>query len=263
MCKILILQTSPKSPKARRKLIASAWSYFARTGEDDGFGAAWVSNTGLLSWLKSSSPMVTSRPLPDYVDGFRGSAHADLPGDGGWLLLHGRRATCGVSLDNTHPMLDHGAAALIHNGVVRSERFHNLTTSCDSELLLRAVDQEGIRGLADVSGYYAFGLLRKRRDGWHCTVARDDSAKLRVGRLPGDRGAAFGTTDEALALAGAVPVGDHKPMLAVTWAPDGTYDLEKIPAKPIVVKRDDDVESLWGVASGRVHYSSLVGRAGK
>lgn len=249
MCKIIILQSSPKSPKARRKLISAAWNYFARTGESDGFGAAWISSTGLLSWAKSSSPSTSTRMLPDFVEGFRGSLHCDLPGDGGWMLLHGRRATCGIDLDNTHPMLDQGMA-LIHNGVVKSDRFKNVTTTCDSELLLRAIDQEGVTGLSEIMGYYAFGMLRKRRDGWHALIARDDTAKLRVGRLPNGR-TAWSTTDDGLSLARAIPVGDAKAMTAVEFAPDNTYSIMSIPSKPITIKRDDEIDSLWGVSSGR------------
>lgn len=249
MCKILILQSSPKSPEARRKLIAHAWAYFAHSGESDGYGAMWVSSTGLLSWAKSSYVSTSTSPLPEFVEGFHDSLHLDLPGNGGWMMLHGRRATCGINVENTHPMLDAGLG-LIHNGVVKSERFKNVTTTCDSELLLRAIDQEGVTGLKDITGYYAFGMLRKRRDGWHALIARDDTAKLRVGRLPNGR-TAWSTTDEGLAIANAKPVGNAKPMTAVEFAPDNTYSVMRIPSKPITVKRDTEIDDLWSVSSGR------------
>lgn len=263
MCKILILQSSPRTPKARRKLINAAWHYFARTGETDGFGAAWVTNTGLLAYAKSSTCTLSTRDIPDYVAGFRASSHLDLNGDGGWMLIHGRKATCGINIDNTHPMLDHGCA-LIHNGVVRSERFKNTSTSCDSELLLRAIDSDGVPGLKDITGYYAFGLLRKRRDGWHTLIARDDTAKLRVGRLPGGF-TAWATTDEALSITNATPIGDAKPMTAVEFTPDGQHTTIPIPTKPITVPRDPEIDSLWGMADSsnpsrfsRRAYSSLL-----
>lgn len=266
MCKIIILQSSPRTPKARRKLINAAWHYFARTGETDGFGAAWVTHSGLLAYAKSSAPTLSHRDVPDYVAGFRASSHLDLNGDGGWMLIHGRKATCGINIDNTHPILDQ-SIALIHNGVVRSERFKNVTTSCDSELLLRAIDQEGVPGLKDVTGYYAFAMLRKRRDGWHALIARDDTAKLRVGRLPGGY-TAWATTDEALSIAHATAIGDAKPMTAVEWTPDHQHTIIPIPSVPITVPRDSEIESLWNLADatsrstypGRSRYSPLLNR---
>jgi hypothetical protein len=257
MCKILIL--SAHAPASRAKLISRAWDYFAQTGETDGFGAAWITRSGTLGWAKSSSPLLPAAERPAWLAGFSGSS-GDEPSNGGWLLLHGRRATCGVSLDNTHPMLDDGAAALIHNGVVSSETVHNVTTTCDSELLLRAMLSGGVAGLEQVNGYYAFGMLKLRRDGWHAAVVRDDTARLRFGR--GRAGASvWGTTDDALRIAGATPLGDHAPNTAALFAPSAAVrvvPVTKAKAKPSVA---DDFEERWAVASGRKPrlYSPLLG----
>lgn len=222
MCKILILQKH--SPVRRDHLIVSAWERMADLGERDGFGAAWIGRDGRLAWVKSSAPQLTG-DLPEWAEGFRASSNADSHSDGGWLMIHGRTATCGVNVDNTHPMLDSGRAALIHNGVVRSDTIHNISTTCDSELLLRAWDSGAAKGLAEITGYFAFGLLIRRRDGWHAVVARDDSAKLRVGTHK-RYGAAWATTDEVLAVAGVQGVASQRQMTACVFAPDGTVDVQ-------------------------------------
>ena len=255
MCKILILQSHAAA--RRDSLISSAWQYFAKTGESDGYGAAWISRRGQLGWAKSLAPTLAD-DLPAYVSGFAANAHLDEPSDGGWLLIHGRRATCGVSVENTHPMLADGSAALIHNGVVQSETVENINTTCDSELLLRAMDSRGTKGLEEIQGYFAFAMLRKQRDGWHAAVVRDDTARLRVGRTR--RGSVWGTTDDALAIAGAVPLGDHRPMTAALFSPDGACEVRPIrKAKPVPVAMSD-FEERWAIASGRgARYSPTGG----
>ena len=178
------------------------------------------------------------------------------PSDGGWLLLHGRRATCGVSLENTHPMLDDGAAALIHNGVVSSETIHNVSTTCDSELLLRAMLSHGPAGLADVSGYFAFAMLRRRKDGWHAAVVRDDTARLRFGRSR--LADVWGTTDDALRIAGATPHGDHRANTAVLFSPEMISRTVNVTKAPPVAKTQLDMEERWAVASGRARSLSFL-----
>lgn len=254
MCKVLILQNH--TPAARNRLIRSAWSYFSRSGETCGFGAAWISRSGHLGWAKSSSPILGG-DLPAWADGFSGSALLSEPSDGGWLLLHGRTATCSRTLENTHPMLDGGGAALIHNGVVSSDAFQNVTTTCDSELLLRAWDSDGAKGLRKISGYFAFGLLLRQRDGWHAVVARDDKARLRTGRTR--HGWAWGTTDDALRTAGAEPLADHSPMTAACFAPDGSSEVVKI-AK---AKEKDELAGRWAVASGAASRFDLFAEVGR
>jgi hypothetical protein len=256
MCKILILQKH--SPARRSALISAAWRYFSATGETDGFGAAWITRRGALGWAKSSAPTLAD-DLPSFCAGFAANAHLSEPSDGGWLLLHGRRATCGISVENTHPMLADGSVALIHNGVVRSDTVENISTTCDSELLLRAMDSGGTAGLSAISGYFAFAMLRRRRDGWHAAIVRDDTARLRVGRT--SKGHAWGTTDEALAIAGAVVLGDHRTSTAALFGPDGTCEVRPIrKAKPAPVPMAD-FEEKWAIAQGRSVRSYSLGGA--
>lgn len=229
MCKLLIL-TSHK-PSQRDALIASAWTYFNATGETDGFGAAWVSRTGEISYRRSSAPVLTI-PKVEFIESFADSAHTLSPSDGGFLLVHGRKATCGIELGNTHPMLSESGAALIHNGVVTSKSVHNISTTCDSELLLRAMESGGVNALAEISGYYAFGMIQPVARGHVLHVAKDGVARLKCGRTRS--GWAFATTDEALALAGVRTCYEVRKETVITFADGLKHAMRDMPAKPVI-----------------------------
>lgn len=221
MCKILIL--TGHNPGQRNHLIRTAWRYFDRSRERDGFGAAWISASGKLAHVRSSAPTLTDRQ-PEWADGWHHAEHFREASNGGALLIHGRTATCGKSLTNTHPMLAPNHA-LIHNGVVSSDDYRNETTSCDSELLLRAMVDQSTDGLAKIRGYFAFAHLDVTA--LRLTVARDDQAPLYSAKVPG-HGWAFGTTTDAVAIATTacpVPVRDN---VAVS------FDLRK-PMRPLRV----------------------------
>lgn len=79
------------------------------------------------------------------------------------IALHGRQATCGISLENTHPFVSQGTA-LMHNGIIlNSTVTDNKVSSCDSEALLWRYLDHGIKenidnlteALSDLQGYYA------------------------------------------------------------------------------------------------------------
>lgn len=196
MCKIAIL--THHNPAYLQTTITMLWKAMANT-DDDGFGAAWVTSFGKIGWVKSSLPLL-GKSLPDFCAGFYADS-GSFESDGGALLVHGRTATCGVNLENTHPMLnDH--SALVHNGIVQSKRFHNTECTCDSELLLHAWNAEGLPAVArDISGYYAFGAITTSRKGVTLDVVRDDRASLYAGMLA--EGWAFATTPELLRVTGA------------------------------------------------------------
>ena len=201
MCKIAIMTSH--DAKTIRNTILSVWTAMAKT-ERDGFGAAWLSPQGTLCYVKSSSA-TPGISLPDFFDGF--SEGRFSRSNGGPLLIHARTATCGICPDNTHPMLV-GSTALVHNGVVSSERYLNTETTCDSELLTHAFQQGGVKALEnDITGYYAFALLealpRKR---WTLDVVRDSRAPL-VGGLLANGAFAFATNEAVLASTGATHAG--------------------------------------------------------
>lgn len=202
MCKILCLTTH--KPAKRDSIIETVWRLMATT-EKDGFGAAWFSPSGELGFYRSSRPVIPSgKALPRFVSGFAGANPVES--DGGFLIIHGRTATCGVSLENTHPMLADNAA-LVHNGVVSSDTHDNETSSCDSELLLRAWLHGGMDEVAaSVSGYFAFMLLQKVGSHKRLHVVKDSTANLYAGEY--GPGYAFATTTPLLQGVKATVLGE-------------------------------------------------------
>ena len=208
MCKLLIL--TKHNPKELGSIIVKAWQCMALT-ERDGYGAAWISPSGRLQYVKSSTPSLEDiqiEPLP-FVKGFK-KLHGKLASNGGELIIHGRTATNDICLENCHPMLD-GQAALIHNGVVDSEVYDLTETSCDSEYIMKAWNDKGLESVAaNISGYYAFAHLQAdAKGGALLSIVRDSKAQLRVGKLLG-QGVAFATTDTLLKIAGSEVIGDFK-----------------------------------------------------
>jgi predicted glutamine amidotransferase len=201
MCKLAILLQH--DPKRLAQTVTDVWTAMSKT-EKDGFGAAWLSPRGALRYIKSSTTS-PGESLPDFFDGFTDGAFSTS--NGGPLLIHARTATCGINAENTHPMLV-ANTALIHNGVVSSDRFKNTETSCDSELLTHAFRQGGTKALEDdITGYYAFALLEalpRRR--WSLDIVRDSRAPL-VGGVLANSGLAFATNDAVLASTGAKHLG--------------------------------------------------------
>lgn len=204
MCKIAILTCH--NPDKLKDIIESVWRSMAAT-EKDGYGAAWVKPDGTLGYCKSSTTTI-EEAMPDFCLSFGESTK--LESNGGPLLIHGRTATCGVNLENTHPILC-GDSAMVHNGIVNSKRFHNVETTCDSELLVHAMRKDGVTALEnDIEGYYAFGLLTVSRKGSVLDVVRDATASLHAGRLPGD-GWVFATTQYLITVAGGQYASGFKP----------------------------------------------------
>jgi glutamine phosphoribosylpyrophosphate amidotransferase len=227
MCKIAILTSH--TPTALRATVLTVWAAMAKT-ERDGFGAAWLSPRGTLRYIKSSNS-VPGISLPEFFDGFTEGRFTRS--NGGPVLIHARTATCGINAENTHPMLV-GSTALIHNGVVSSERFQNTETTCDSELLTHAFRANGVKALeTDITGYYAFAILEAfPRQRWTLDVVRDSRAPLVGGQLKAG-GYAFATNDAVLASTGAKHLGkikdnvhfryqNGKHVLTETFAPKAT-----------------------------------------
>lgn len=216
MCKIAIL--TQHDPAKLAQIVTNVWISMS-SSERDGFGAAWMSPSGEIQSIKSSVPEPRDA-LPEFFEGF--SSGAFTPSNGGPLLIHGRTATCGVNVENTHPILA-GNCALIHNGIVTSKRFHNIETTCDSELLIHAWNDGGTKALADdISGYYAFALLTVRpRKRWTLDVVRDARAPL-VGGTLHNGAVAFATTPAVLAATGAAHKGAIIPNAHIHYR-DGRY----------------------------------------
>jgi hypothetical protein len=225
MCKLAIV-TKHDSTKLGA-IIVAAWKEMSKT-ERDGFGAAWVSPNGKIGYAKSSHPTLLP-DLPSFCEAFSDSN--GLKSDGGALIIHGRTATCGVNAANTHPMLI-GNSALVHNGVVSSNRFHNTETTCDSELLLHAWKSDGIDAVArDVSGYYAFAIIQRIRGKTVLDIVRDNKADLKVGKIV--NGWAFATNESLLSTLGSTYLSDYKPNTHTSFVDGEVYSVEPfIPLEP-------------------------------
>jgi predicted glutamine amidotransferase len=199
MCKLAIFTAHDKS--RLRETVLATWRTMAGT-EKDGFGACWLSPAGRIVSVHSSTPSEREE-LPDFVEGFWQGEFS--PSNGGPLMIHGRTATCSVELENTHPIVINNQA-LVHNGIVDSDVYFNAETTCDSELLLHAWKDNGIKALeADIDGYYAFGLITTHRKGYTLDIVKDDRAALIAGK--NESGYVFATTDSVLAATGAKRCG--------------------------------------------------------
>lgn len=237
MCKLLILTSH--NPAELPRIIDAAWSMFSAT-ERDGYGAAWVGPDRTMRTARSYLPNLASvASLPDFADTF-GQAD-ELASDGGALILHGRTATCGISLANTHPMMvNDGATAVVHNGVVRSKSYQNKLTTCDSELLALAYAKGGVQEVArSIAGYYAFAALTVGKRSVTLDVARDGSAMLYCAPLASG-GWAFGTTPELAASVGTGRPVRFKSCHAVRFeAPHGKRLVQSGPAAPFQPLREE------------------------
>ena len=227
MCKIIIM--TAHNAATLKTTIAKAWHYFDATGERDGFGAVWISPSGQLCWLKSSAPKLDSKP-PRFCLGFVDSENSGEPSNGGFLLIHGRKATCDKNATNTHPMIGH-SSALIHNGIVRSETIENEETTCDSELLLIAMKDNNAERLAEITGYFAFGMIQPIASGYQLHVAKDDTAKLFAGRNKAG-GYTFGTTPEACLIGDAKTSYEMRQNTLLTFTGPRKHSTRKIPQAP-------------------------------
>lgn len=222
--------------------IAKAWHYFDATGERDGFGAVWLSPSNQLCWIKSSAPKLDSRP-PRFCLGFAENENGHQPSNGGFLLIHGRKATCDKNATNTHPMIGH-QSTLIHNGIVRSETIENEETTCDSELLLIAMKDNNADRLAEITGYFAFGMIQPIASGYQLHVAKDDTAKLFSGRNR-SHGYTFGTTPEACLIGDAKTSYEMRQNTLLTFTGPRKHTTRKIPHAPPPPPKPTPTPKTW------------------
>ena len=88
------------------------------------------------------------------------------------VLVHARKATCAINIENTHPMCG-GGAYLVHNGIVHpanaeaaKELASKVKTTNDSELILKAylgADRDLKAGLGKIGGWANVMLWDARR----------------------------------------------------------------------------------------------------
>lgn len=186
MCKVFMV------PGVKKQHVEKAWALtekmapiMSRT-DSDGFGYAAITAEGELfgeRWLKNHDAFKADVMSPgdkalvenlgedivevtnnanSFGDVVRANAVA--------IIAHARKATCSVSMENTHPFVD-GGAALIHNGVIsnHTEILHGKSrlSSCDSEAILNEYLDYNVMNEPDqidevvqsLTGWYAAGVL--------------------------------------------------------------------------------------------------------
>ncbi len=273
MCQILCI--TKHNPEKRDELILSVWHHMAYTGgQHDGFGAAWFSPDGQIGYHKSSVPMLNyPTGLPGKVakflkKGFFDAESNDVPSDGGFLIIHGRNATCQINVDNTHPMLvwgqeDGPIAAMVHNGVVRSYKYKPKDSTCDSEMLIQAYVFGGMAEVEkEIYGSYGFMHLQLINDKKTLHVAKDSKAKLHCGIINGTI-FSFATTESLLDKVGASHVGEVQDNNIITFVEDdpdfvvNTFvpNLSYGPPSYSPILQDWQDRQAFGV-DGRVNHTS-------
>lgn len=217
MCKLGFVRFDGGVTQARRReavlrLLRNSWEM----GNKDG--------VGVVSWDAGEDP-VTAKAL-----GLEALVLPDPLGRN--VLVHARKATCGISLENTHPMAG-GGAFLVHNGIVHplntgfaDELGAMVKTTNDSELILKAylsADRDLKAGLAKVGGWANVALWDARRsvlslfpDGHAFQLWRQD-------------GCAYVVQEQAQ-VSGLVGPGIGRPYEHDTLAADKVYEFH-LPAK--------------------------------
>lgn len=171
-----------------------------------------------------------------------------------WALgVHSRMATCGKTLQNTHPFVKEDLA-LIHNGVITNHAGIKKTlSSCDSEALLTKYLEHDVKNnfenlqlvCDDVTGWYAFMVFSK--DGY-VDIVRDDRTSLYFAHVE-DIGTVFATTEGIIkSAAGRMKreisdIYEMPPLTAIRWRKDAP--LETLPLfKTEIVKQGTTVVDI-------------------
>lgn len=149
---------------------------YAAIGKDGLFGERWLNPKDAFNYHTqfSKRDAEIEKEFQGTLDGTKRYNKFGKISSPYAVLFHSRMATCGVNLDNTHPFVSvDGTTALIHNGVVNSHEVSNLTSTCDSELILNSymgadvrITPNNIQKIGDqISGSYACGVLTKDSEG--------------------------------------------------------------------------------------------------
>jgi predicted glutamine amidotransferase len=197
MCKLAGWTSSKENPltKAAADAAITAAAKVIMTTERDGLGYAQSGNNGLRARFLDPKEYLGMDSIPNmyrragkaagaFATTWR-TAHEGSYNPSKHMMIHGRTATCGISLENVHPFRRKGWT-LAHNGVVNWEgpkcKEHDKVT-CDSQHLLIAMADhtpmlQRKEALEHISGYAAFLALNPQGK---LVVAVDDRASLYAG----------------------------------------------------------------------------------
>lgn len=192
MCKLIAMSSmSCKTLKHASRLVKVS-SELLGSSQRDGFGYALKHTEGVfierylnpascngMGTLKASRDMLPVALQTQLVFGNDYDQHGNLPSKtplNGCYIAHGRTATCGKSITNTHPFTGYNDGeqwTIAHNGVVDwSGATYPLKTTCDSEHILNCFlyangeqsFKDGIAGYLAVVGINPQGEMFALRD---------------------------------------------------------------------------------------------------
>lgn len=148
------------------------------------------------------------------------------------ILLHTRKSTNKVCLENVHPFVIQDTA-LVHNGIITNhEDFLKEISSCDSEAILQQYLNHEINDypekISDVTetleGYYACGVVTKNNDGlFVADVFKSKDANLYVTTIPEIGGYCFSTSKEDI----------HEALKLLGWG----FQVAIFPVLPCIYSR--------------------------
>ena len=193
MCKLFCV-LDVENQNDVEKFIKKAVPYVTRD-DDDGLGIMRLGENGVFiqRWLDVPRKLVTADNIESpYKDLLRlESNESGIPSQRlDAVAIHGRLATCGISLDNVHPFYLEGTA-LMHNGIMSNTKpTDNIISSCDSEALLHRYIDKGVKdraenlteAMSDLTGYYATIVFN---DNGVVDIWRDNQASLVLAYVPG------------------------------------------------------------------------------
>lgn len=209
MCKIAIMPGIDKRETETAWNLSKALEKHMSVFDSDGFGYVALGENGLFGerWLRNKDAF-KSKTTPykrekQIMRGYGGmiekaentsNSFGKQSNEVTSIMLHARKATNAICLENTHPFVDKQLkTALIHNGVVDEQMLELKQSSCDSEGILNAYldfyvnyDLSAIQNLADVlDGYYACGVFSQDENGqWILDIFSDGGATLYATYVP-------------------------------------------------------------------------------
>lgn len=227
MCKLFIVPSVTQENRANAEKLLKAmvkpltandphgFGYMGITDDNRLVGEKWVDPAKAFKLRKSVDPeemkiykrFVSMLKKP--FDAYRAyGGEFNLQGLKSFAA-HGRFATCGVSIENTHPFFTENHA-LIHNGVIsNADKLTMKQSTCDSETILNeyiaAKVERNISAIQTVanklSGYYACAVYaRTEYNDWVLDVFKDAKADL-YGVFVQGVGMVFVTSPESLWVA--------------------------------------------------------------
>lgn len=221
MCKIAVFPMIKEGKEKEAWKLALALTPLLTASDNDGFGYMALSDKGLYGerWVNTKQAFKKRRQikntpeLMNYADVFKTIEGYNTFGDRGKrtfsLALHARKATCGVSLGNTHPFVDDTATlGIIHNGVItNSSQLGVATSGCDSEAILNMASKFSVSediehwqsATAELTGWYAVAaFVKDAQNTWHLDIVKDSMASLYAGYVDQLEAVVFCTSQEVL-----------------------------------------------------------------